>query len=239
MKYKAIIKSILTYFHIDVTRNMRYDRLTNLILKSELRPDSNCIDIGSHKGEILNKILSLSPKGKHFAFEPVPEFYANLTDAFKLKAKVFPCALSDFCGESTFKYVKNAPAYSGLKMRRYDISNPIIEDIKVEVNTLDSMIPEDQKIDFVKIDVEGGEFNVLRGGEKLLKKNKPIIIFECGIGGSDYYNTDPLLLFNFVTKTLGLRLYTLHSFLKNEKEMDDMDFVYYYNNNIEYYFVAA
>lgn len=239
MKYKAIIKSILTYFHIDVTRNMRYDRLTNLILKSELRPDSNCIDIGSHKGEILNKILSLCPKGKHFAFEPVPEFYANLTDAFKLKAKVFPCALSDFCGESTFKYVKNAPAYSGLKMRRYDISNPIIEDIKVEVNTLDSMIPEDQKIDFIKIDVEGGEFNVLRGGEKLLKKNKPIIIFECGIGGSDYYNTDPLLLFNFVTKTLGLRLYTLHSFLKNEKEMDDMDFVYYYNNNIEYYFVAA
>ena len=83
--------------------------------------------------------------------------------------------------------VKNAPAYSGLNKRRYDTSTPDIEEIKVKLGVLDEIIPKDVVIDFIKIDVEGGEFGVLKGAQHLLKKHKPVIVFECGMGASDYY----------------------------------------------------
>lgn len=78
--------------------------------------------------------------------------------------------MSDTSGKSSFQLVKNAPAYSGIKKRHYDISNPDIEEITVKLKTLDEIIPENEIIDFIKIDVEGAEFCVLKGGKNLLKK---------------------------------------------------------------------
>jgi FkbM family methyltransferase len=76
-----------------------------------------------------------------------------LTRKYKNKALIFPYALSDNDGYSTFQLVKNAPAYSGIKKRKYDISNPEIEEIKVELKTLDEVVPLNEKIHFIKIDL--------------------------------------------------------------------------------------
>ncbi len=124
-------------------------------MKKHLKQNDNCIDIGCHKGEILDLILKYSSKGEHFAFEPIPYLYSNLKEKYNDQAQIFPFALSDINGESTFQLVKNAPAYSGIRKRRYDIKNPEIEEITVQLKTLDEVIPEEKQIHFVKIDVEG------------------------------------------------------------------------------------
>ncbi|MEZ4983026.1 MAG: FkbM family methyltransferase [Saprospiraceae bacterium] len=68
--------------------------------------------------------------------------------------------------KTTFNYVVSNPAYSGLQKRRYDRPNEIDEKIEVETDLLDNVLAEDTRIDFMKIDVEGGEFFVLKGAQK-------------------------------------------------------------------------
>lgn len=236
---KESLREILIYFHLDLSKNLKYDRLTRSILKQYLKIDSNCIDVGSHKGEILSLMLKYAPQGVHRAFEPIPYLYKVLLANFKDTAKIFPYALSDKSGETTFQLVKNAPAYSGINKRRYDVVAPEIEEIMVEQKTLDEMIPLDENIHLVKIDVEGGEFGVLKGGKNTLKKNKPILIFECGKGASEYYGTKPIDIYNFITNEIELKIYTLKSFIKNENPLSESEFVQYFNTNEEYYFIAG
>lgn len=233
-----IIRSLLNFLHLDLTKNLEYDRLTKSILKSSINKQSNCIDVGCHKGEILDVILSCSPQGKHFAFEPIPFLYQQLKLKYQGRATVYPYALSDVNGTSTFQHVKNAPAYSGIQKRKYDTTTPDIEQINVELKTLDSVIPADTKIDLIKIDVEGGEYGVLKGGLHLLKKWKPVVIFESGLGASDYYGTKPSELYQFLTLDAGLAISTLKSYINQGPSLSQNEFETHFNKNSEYYFIA-
>ena len=239
MIIKDIIRQTLIFFHLDLTKNLQYDRFTKEIMKKNIDKNHNCIDIGCHKGEILNIILKYAPNGKHYAFEPIPYLFEELTKKYADRATICPYALSDTPGFSTFQFVKNAPAYSGIKKRKYDISNPEIEEINVELKTLDELIPADEKIHFLKIDVEGGEFGVIKGAKELLKRNKPTILFECGKGASDYYGTNPLDLYIFITNEIGLQIFTLKSYMKDNLPLTAVDFEKCFNTNSEYYFVAT
>lgn len=237
MDFKNLIKSILNFLHIDVTKNLKYDRLTKEIMKKTIKTDSNCIDIGCHKGEILESIIDLAPKGTHYAFEPIPSLYNNLKATFK-NVNIYPFALAEENKTTTFNYVKNAPAYSGIKKRKYAIQNPDIEEINVEVRRLDEIITKDTKIDFVKIDVEGAELGVLKGAKELFKSNKPYIIFEFGLGASDYYNTTPNDIYTLIVDEIGLKISTLDAWLKKNEAMSSKKFEDCFNSSYEYYFIA-
>ena len=65
--------------------------MTETIMRRVIQHNSNCIDIGCHKGEILDVMLELAPEGKHTAFEPIPVFYNALIEKYKSKIdwKVF------------------------------------------------------------------------------------------------------------------------------------------------------
>lgn len=239
MNLKNTLRSALNFLHLDLTKNLEYDRLTKAILKKIITKDAHCIDIGCHKGEILEILLAYAPQGKHYAFEPIPSFYQNLQKNFGAKAELFPYALSDSEGTSTFQFVKNAPAYSGLKKRRYDIENPEIEEIQVEIKTLDQLFAPDTRIDFVKIDVEGGEYGVLKGGKELLKAQQAQVIFECGKGGSDYYGTHPSEVYDFLRQEIGLRIFTLRAFIAGKAALSRAQFISDFETGKEYYFIAS
>lgn len=238
MDIKRFVRNTLIFFHLDLTKNLKYDRLTGQIMSQIIKPNSNCIDIGCHKGEILDEIIRLAPGGKHLAFEPIPHLYNLLKTNFSNKASVYPYALSEKNGISTFNFVKNAPAYSGIHQRRYDIKNPEIEILEVELKRLDEIVPLDLKIDLIKIDVEGGELNVLKGGLETIKKYKPYIIFECGLGASDFYGTSPEEIFDLLTDKAKLNIATLDGFLRNKNKLKRQEFISIYNLNKEYYFIA-
>lgn len=237
--FKSFIKKACVFFYLDVTKNLKYDRLTRIILKKHLQKNHNCIDIGSHQGEILQLMLQFAPDGNHYAFEPIPYLYIKLKSKFDNKAIVYPFALSDENGTTKFQFVKNAPAYSGIKKRRYDISNPDIEEIEVEIKKLDDVVSVNNRIDFVKIDVEGNEMAVFKGARETLKRNKPIILFEFGKGAGDYYGTTASELFIFINDEIGLRIYTLDDFLNDSEPLDQNRFEHLFHTIKDYYFVAA
>jgi len=236
---KSTIKELLIFFHLDLTKNIRYDRLTREIFRRQLKDEWNCIDVGCHKGEILDMMLKYSPSGKHYAFEPIPYLFKGLKEKFESKAMVFPYALADSNGRTTFQLVENAPAYSGIKKRKYDIDNPIVQEIEVDLKKLDDVVPSSQKIHLIKIDVEGAELGVLKGARELLKSNKPIVVFECGKGASDFYGTTPGEVFDFFLNEIGMSVYTLEAFIQNKQAFSKVDFENAYETEQEYYFVAA
>jgi len=237
---KELIRKILIGLRIDLTKNIYYDRLTLKILDKVVKSDSNCIDIGCHKGEIMEEILKRSPGGTHLAFEPIPFLFQQLKEKFQdNNVQVFDIALSKSIGETTFNYVVNAPAYSGIKQRQYNVKEPKIEKLTVKLEMLDHVLPKGYKPDFIKLDVEGAEFDVLKGAEQTLKKHSPVIIFEFGLGASDHYDVDPSEFFNFLNSTCNYDIILLNAFLNKEPALSKEQFLNIYENNLEYYFIAA
>src|SRR5919112_692195 len=174
--------------HLDPSKDAREHRRARAIIERVLSEDSNCIDVGAHVGTILNTILKVAPKGTHYAFEPIPTLYQDLVESFPA-AHVLPIALSDRSGFTTFHHVVSSPAYSGIRRRRYPSDNEIIRQIEVRQDTLDNVIGGDLPIHFIKIDVEGAEFHVLKGAANTIRNNKPTIVFEHELEAAEQYGT--------------------------------------------------
>jgi FkbM family methyltransferase len=238
MELKTLVKKGLSHLHIDLTRNMQYDRLTWRIMERTIKADSNCIDIGCYKGEVLSRMVKLAPEGYHFAFEPIPHFFNRLKQRFNGRVSIFPYALSVNPGTGGFKYVKNAPAYSGLKKRKYNIKNPEIEVVEVDIMRLDDIIPDTLPIHFIKIDVEGGEFDVLKGARNIIRKFKPVVVFESGLGASEFYGVDPDELFSFFNEEMNCQVSLLKDYLEKKPPLQKEKFLEVYLSEKEYYFVS-
>lgn len=235
---KSHIRNILNFLHLDLSRNLKYDRLSKIAMKRILKLNSNAIDVGCHKGEILGFILKISPEGRHIAFEPLPEYYRELVRKFGTRAAILPFALGDEEGKSDFQFVKNAPAFSGLRRRKYLVKEAEIEKIEVEVKRLDDLIKSDEMVDFVKIDVEGGELAVMRGAINTLRRCKPCLLFEAGLGATEYYGTGPEEIFDFLERDAGMRVSTLSAFISGAPHMSREEFCGHFRSGSEYYFMA-
>jgi len=64
---------------------------------------------------------------------------------------------------------------------------------------LDNILPADTKIELIKIDVEGDELLVQEGAINTITRNKPVIIFEHGLGASESNDATPTKLYNLLS----------------------------------------
>ena len=99
------------------------------------------------------------------------------------------------------------------------------------------MIPPGTRIDFVKIDVEGGELHVLRGATKTLHRWKPVVIFEHGLGAADYYGASPEELWTLLDEC-GLGTSLMERWLRGEPALTRDEFVEQFRTGRNYYFMA-
>lgn len=218
-------------------KNYAYDSMTVAIMKRVLKRDSNAVDVGAFEGGMLRHIVRLAPNGRHWAFEPLPGKADRLRRTFP-NVQVQPCALADSAGTAEYNWVVQAPALSGLRKRSDLTDDELVSKVSVQVETLDRVIPGDVPIAFVKVDVEGGELGVFRGGRDTLRRTRPVIVFECGLGGSDAYETKPWDVFRTVTEEIGLRVSLLSSWLKGAPPLTREEFIDQYEKSLNFYFVA-
>jgi len=224
-----------------LSKNSYYDYLTNLIMqRAEGSRGSVWIDVGAHEGEILREMLTNAPEAEFLAFEPIPKFYRILKHRFPgSNVHVFNMGLSDHAGEVSFNFVTTNPAYSGFKQREYPSEDETIEEISVKIQTLDSVMQAMNlgKVKFIKIDVEGAELQVLAGSIETLSRDKPIVVFEHGLGAADYYSTRPDQVFELFC-SCGLCISSLSGFLRRKRSFTKNEFTKIFYNGIDYYFVA-
>lgn len=144
------------------------------------------VDIGASLGRHTIPLAKLVGEGGLvMAFEPLPSIRAalcsRLLTANLNNVATLPIALSSKSGSSNFVYTPEAPAESGLKRREtYNSSPTKFVDIPVVVRRLDEVVPSNDHIAFIKIDVEGAELDVLKGAENIIRKSRPMIAFESG-----------------------------------------------------------
>ncbi|MGQ9865397.1 MAG: FkbM family methyltransferase [Pseudanabaenaceae cyanobacterium] len=223
-------------------RNAQYDHQTLAVMSRVLQPTDNCVDVGAHVGSLLAEALQRAPEGQHFAFEPLPDCFARLQQEFGDRPNVhlYNCALADEAGTTTFVHVVTNPAFSGLRPRQYfrgsEASLETSVEITVPVQRLDEVIPPDVKITWLKIDVEGGEKQVLLGAKRLLQRDRPYVVFEHGLGAADWYGTTPEMIWDLFTECT-LAVSTLERWLQGQEPLDREGFsrAFYHG---EYYFLA-
>ncbi|MBC7888060.1 MAG: FkbM family methyltransferase [Ferruginibacter sp.] len=214
----------------------KYDFQTTELIRRLLKKDSNCIDIGANQGHILMEIVAAAPMGKHFAFEPIPHLYTSLKKRFSKNTTVYNYALSSKKGSNTFNYYPGRPAVSGFRERNKLIGQePTLLSVRME--KLDDLIPENLKIDLVKIDVEGAEYEVLLGAVRVLQKNKPLVLFECGLGGADVYGTAPEDVFDLFA-ACGLGITTIEYFNAGKQPFSKEEFSGQFYKNYNIFFIA-
>src|SRR5688572_5135475 len=85
----------------DLVKNEIYDRQAGEVMRRVLSADANCVDVGSHQGQFLREFMTLSPRGHHWAFEPIPRLAQRLKTEFP-RVRVVEAALSDRSGDASF-----------------------------------------------------------------------------------------------------------------------------------------
>jgi FkbM family methyltransferase len=215
----------------------RYDRETSEVMRRVLRPASTCVDVGSYRGAILRQMVTLAPRGRHFAFEPVPENHRYLQAHFPT-AHVARIALADYHGEGVFHHAVGRPARSGLRRVAYPDPGQATQAIPVVVDTLDRSLPADTSIDLLKIDVEGGELAVLRGGASVIRRSHPVVVFECGSERAAVYGVRPEQLYDFLRHDLGLQVSLMRRWLDGRAGLHRAEFCELLDAELEFCFLA-
>lgn len=235
---KELIKKILYILRIAITKNQKYDLQTLKVIKAVCNTETNCIDVGCHRGDIMDILLRFAPNGHHYGFEPLPHLYQFLKEKYKnTNCTISDIALSNVSGSTSFNYVVSNPSYSGIKKRNYDRPNEQDTVITVKTELLDNFLPKDYKLGLIKIDVEGAEMQVLKGAAATIEATKPMIIFEHGLGASDIYGTTPDMIYAFFDeKKYNISL--LKDWLNNKKFFTLKEFETQYYKRINHYFIA-
>ncbi|HEY0670575.1 MAG TPA: FkbM family methyltransferase [Sphingobacteriaceae bacterium] len=180
-------KTYLFIFSILTIKRTKHEE--EFLYFNKMIPDGGTVlDIGANIGA-MTVLMGKSAKNAFiYAFEPMPENAETLkkiVNFYKLKnVKIFEAALGEQKGE--LKMVM--PVISNIKMQ--GLSHVLEEGsdeewnkgevFSVPVLKLDEIeeLRNGNRITAIKIDVENFEYHVLKGGEELLLKHKPIIFCE-------------------------------------------------------------
>ena len=108
--FEELIKDLVLRFSSG--KGAIYDRETFEVMQQCLARDSNCIDVGAYRGDILRHLIKHAPDGEIYAIEPIPENCAYLKKKYP-HVHLHHAALSDEMGKATFFHVQGRPARSG------------------------------------------------------------------------------------------------------------------------------
>jgi FkbM family methyltransferase len=156
-------------YQSDVSRVIRYF----------VKPGDFCVDVGANTGPVTLLLAKVTgPTGKVLSIEPGPPYYRrlltnlDLNPRFKEIVKTVNMGISDSDGTLLWAVDPEYPWNAALLN--------VTKGTSVQVTTLDTCVQQIgwSKLDFMKIDVEGMELEVLKGSQATLERFRPIVLFE-------------------------------------------------------------
>jgi FkbM family methyltransferase len=139
-------------------------------------PSRAAIDAGANRGIWAHVLARVCPKV--YAFEPNPKLFAVLRAAAPRNVECFAYGLSDADGEARLMVPGEGVRFSnqGATLNPAKVEGQAFRETLVETRRLDALSLD--PVGFIKIDVEGHELSVLRGGAALIARDKPTLIVE-------------------------------------------------------------
>jgi FkbM family methyltransferase len=146
-----------------------------------LRPGEVVLDVGANVGYYsLSAAARVGPGRRVFAFEPGPAAAARLRENAALNGlnnlQVIEAAVADRPGTLRLHLSEDSEAAS-----LFPSATGVAASVEVPVTTLDDFVKQAAlpRVDLLKIDAEGAEVGILRGGRQLLAgADAPVLIVE-------------------------------------------------------------
>jgi len=191
-----------------------FERSTVATLEKLVRPGDVVFDIGANIGaHTLGLARSVGPNGRVYAFEPADFAFAKLKRNLALNPGL------DSRTRTAQILLSSSPAgssepriYASWPLEKDDTVHPkhrgrLVTTQNATVDTLDHFAQSEglDRLDLIKIDVDGHELPVLRGGFNLLKKFHPVLLMEM----SPYVHAEQNNSFPEFVALLGEAGYTL------------------------------
>jgi FkbM family methyltransferase len=177
------------------TRTFNPDDEVGVFL-SQLKEGFVVLDIGANVGLVsLLAAKKVGRIGRVYAFEPVPDIFARLQENIALNSfnniEPVPLALSSQKGTAMISVAGGA---SSLFRRVSD------EFVEVPTERLDDFVEREgiERVDAIKLDVEGAELHVIRGADKTIRRFKPIMMVEINPDTLKAAGTTPQELFDAI-----------------------------------------
>ncbi|WP_042347713.1 FkbM family methyltransferase [Bacillus massiliigorillae] len=165
--------------------------LTHFLIKT-IKAGNIVFDIGANSGYYTTLLgILVGPTGKVIAYEPDPKMFELLCDNVgtnylhaqaELKQKAVYSVHTDLTLHVSDKFPGHNSIYKRESAELKDFDSRFdqkVNEISVQADMLDDYIDMYPKIELIKMDIEGGEYQAFLGMKKLIEKNNVnIIVFE-------------------------------------------------------------
>jgi len=187
-KNQKLISNLIIWLNIQQGRNgpISNEIEVSFVTKFLAGSDSKLIlDVGAHKGEYTDQLLKKFPNSNIYLFEPTKNLFEYLVNKYEGKQNIHVenYSLSDSCGTKTIYFNSENDSQATLTKReephrnKYFNKEEVIKSTKL--STFWKKELNNQKIDLLKLDIEGEEFVVLFDIKDNLQ-NINLIQFEIG-----------------------------------------------------------
>ncbi len=163
-----------------------FERSTAATLRALVKPGDAVFDIGANIGaHTLGLAKSVGPGGRVVAFEPADFAFQKLLRNLALNPELEQRTQASqvMLGSGTYKALGGV--YASWPLERVDSVHPkhrgrFVSTQGATVDTLDGFVERQRinRINLIKMDVDGNELPVLQGGRRVLREQRPIIVME-------------------------------------------------------------
>ncbi len=232
LNIKIFLKKFI-YFDSELTKDLFF--IIEKLNFKELR----IVDVGAYKGLWINRYLKKYPNVIAYLIEPYEESFVNLQKKFRglSNIKIFKIGLSNI---NAFKEVNvNSKSYTNSLLEldpeaKKSWSKNKFEHLykkKVETVTLENFVDKNkiERINILKLDVQGYESRVIKGGEMLLKNYLIDILVLEVIVAPTYKDQSKISEIFTILDKYNYKLYGIYDIEKNSKreKIQQFDVIFY------------
>ncbi len=156
-----------------------YEPEVTAVFRRLLRPGMGVVDIGANIGYFTLLSASLVGAGGFvLAIEPNPRNARMLEASRRANGFAHVVVSQTAAGRDTGLLVLHAADSNGTTSAPPEAASALLEAETVACTRVDALVPATRRIDLVKADVEGAEYNALLGARALIARDRPVIISE-------------------------------------------------------------
>lgn len=171
------------HFNLFFTRKVTYEPACTQLLQQHLRPGDVFFDVGANIG-IFSVIAAhlVGMEGQVHAFEPdpqnIPWLWANVHLNAPNAIEVHTHGVGATASTASFYQDTTTTRTSSFVADTWSPDAGAKQVIQIDVKPLDDYADQIERLDFVKIDVEGFEYEALSGAAKLIQQYQPLLLIE-------------------------------------------------------------
>ena len=175
--------------------------------------DGLYIDAGSYNADFITTLankVSIN-NSTFYIFEPNKIFYNNIISSLwkEINYKIFNIALCD--EDSTMEFMQVPSSTSHIINKKYNAYKDSIDKKYIDIvktKKLDSIIKE-EKVKWIKIDIEWSEWSMLKGSENIIRKDRPILLLSIYHRRDDLFKLQEYLMNLNLNYKFYIRHYSL------------------------------